>query len=161
MTVSISLDIVDEISILINITHSSRIISYAEIKLLIMKYWALTSKFFLSMSRRIWSRWREKRQEDWFIIIFVLVLVHDFFSDSFLCVRVFICSFICSLICSFIFSLIFSFVFSFVFSSVCISIFISVCIFTWSRFACFSTFKQIWKNSAFIKQISFDLACFV
>jgi hypothetical protein len=38
MTVSISLDIADEISILINITHSSHIISYAEIRLLIMKY---------------------------------------------------------------------------------------------------------------------------
>jgi hypothetical protein len=61
MTVSISLDIVDEISILINITHSSHIILYAEIRSLIMKYWALISKSFFSMSRRIWSRWREKK----------------------------------------------------------------------------------------------------
>jgi HD superfamily phosphodiesterase len=38
MIVSISLDIVDEISILINITHLSHIILYAEIRLLIMKY---------------------------------------------------------------------------------------------------------------------------
>jgi hypothetical protein len=38
MIVSISLDIVDEISILINITHSFHIILYAEIRLLIMKY---------------------------------------------------------------------------------------------------------------------------
>jgi hypothetical protein len=61
MTVSISLDIVDEISILINITHSSRIILYAKIKFLIMKYWALISKFSFSMWKRIWSRWREKK----------------------------------------------------------------------------------------------------
>jgi hypothetical protein len=46
---------------LINITHLSHIILYAEIRLLIMKYWALISKFFLSMSRRIWSRWRKKK----------------------------------------------------------------------------------------------------
>jgi hypothetical protein len=61
MIVSISLDIVDEILILINITHSSHIILYAEIRLLIMKYWALISKSLFSMSRRIWSRWREKK----------------------------------------------------------------------------------------------------
>jgi hypothetical protein len=61
MTVSISLDIADETSILINTTHSPRIISYAGIRSLIMKYWALTSKPSLSMSKRIWSRWREKK----------------------------------------------------------------------------------------------------
>ncbi len=161
MTVSISLDIADEISILINITHSSHIISYVEIRFLIMKYWALISKFSFSMWKKIWSRWRKKKkQKDWFSII-IFVFVHDFSSNSFLCVRVFICNLICSFIC-----FIFSFIFSFVFSSICISVFISVCIFTCSRFACsrfacLSTFKSIWKNSAFIKQISFDFACFV
>jgi hypothetical protein len=61
MTVSISLDIVDEISILINITHSFHIILYAEIRFLIMKYWALISNFSFSMSKRIWFRWRKKK----------------------------------------------------------------------------------------------------
>ncbi len=61
MTVSISFDIADETSILIHITHSSHIISYAEIRSLIMKYWALISKFSFSMWKRIWSRWREKK----------------------------------------------------------------------------------------------------
>jgi hypothetical protein len=61
MIVSISLDIADEILILINITHSSHIILYAEIRSLIMKYWTLISKSSFSMSRRIWSRWRKKK----------------------------------------------------------------------------------------------------
>jgi hypothetical protein len=77
MTVSISLDIADEISILINITHSSHIILYAEIRFLIMKYWALISKSFLSMSKRIWSRWREKKTRR-------LIFNHHFRSRSWL-----------------------------------------------------------------------------
>ncbi len=53
----------DEILILINITHSFHIILYAEIRFLIMKYWALISKFLFFMLKRIWSRWREKKNK--------------------------------------------------------------------------------------------------
>jgi hypothetical protein len=80
MTVSISLDIADEISILINITHSSHIISYAEIRFLIMKYWALISKSLFSMWKRIWSRWRKKKTRR-------LILNHHFRSRSWLFLR--------------------------------------------------------------------------
>ncbi len=117
-------------------------------------------------SKRIYSQWLKKKKKEiiFSIIIVFISFVYDFFSNLFICIRVFICNLICNFICNFI-CFIFNFIFNFIFSSICISVCISVRIsvriFTWSRFACLSTFKSIWIISAFIKQISFDLACFV